>query len=69
MHGHIFCSDLAWENQNLDRTVLCVKGTERVDMSLANDTSEMQDHTDEFYTEQNDKRPFYFLFSTYIVST
>lgn len=29
-------------------------------MSLVNETSEVQDHTDEFYIEENGRGPFYF---------
>lgn len=48
---------------------MCVRGTERDFMSLATETIEIQDQSDEFYIEKNTNVQFYFLFYTYSVST
>lgn len=45
-----------------------VRGTETDDMSLANETSEIQEPTDEFYIEENVDGPLCFLFYTHSVS-
>lgn len=43
--------------------------TERADMSLVNERSEIQEHTDQLNAEKNDNGPLYFLFYIYTVIT